>query len=171
MKKERDKYLPVVFKRWIHIAIIFIVFTPNLFSQQTFMRVCLKNGQRILYPIDDVRKLTFDGLIDDVKDQQMISSVMKSFTLSQNYPNPITAQNSSTTIEYELSKPGTIDVKIFDVSGKLIRNLTHDFQETGAHTVQWNGKDDRGKQLSAGLYFYQVQFGRDIITKKLILIK
>lgn len=90
------------------------------------------------------------------------------FSLSQNYPNPF---NSSTKIEYNLPIKSTVNIIIYDITGRQIRNLVHDMQQTGQNSILWNGLDDSGNPVSAGVYLYKIQAGDFTQTRKMVLIK
>jgi hypothetical protein len=92
-----------------------------MYGQQTYMHVKLKGDGVTSFSIQDIRKITFD-IGDGVKDEKMLN-VMKTFTLLQNYPNPF---NPTTTIMYELPKAGMVDVKVYDINGRLIRSVLGD---------------------------------------------
>lgn len=85
------------------------------------------------------------------------------FSLRQNYPNPF---NPSTTIEYILPRPSHVVVKVYDVLGKEIRTLVDDKQPVGHYRVQLDGKN-----LPGGMYFYRIQAGGFVQTKKLTILK
>jgi hypothetical protein len=96
----------------------------------------------------------------------------KSFSLSQNYPNPF---NPLTTITFDI--PGTIGAKqrvslnVYDIRGRLIRKLVNGEKEPGYYTVHWNGRDKRGGQVGSGIYFYRIETGEFVSTKKMVLLK
>ena len=96
------------------------------------------------------------------------STLPENFRLYQNYPNPF---NPVTNIMYYLPERDAAIVKIFDALGREIRVLDNGNKESGYHTVRWDGKDGYGKQVSAGIYLYQLQAGRYIQTNKMVLIK
>jgi len=91
-----------------------------------------------------------------------------SFRISQNYPNPF---NPETTIEYALDKPENIRLTIFTVYGQKVRTLVSGVKPAGTHTVRWDGRDERGKPVSSGTYFYQLQTerGREVVKKALLI--
>ena len=71
--------------------------------------------------------------------------------LRGSYPNPF---NPTTTIEYSLEKKTKVTLVVYDVSGQRVRTLlSGKTVEEGLHRVNWDGKDDKGKQLSSGVYF------------------
>lgn len=86
-----------------------------------------------------------------------------SFYLSQNYPNPF---NPITTINYSVSKPSFISIKVYDVLGKIIKTLVNEEKPVGNYSVEFNAN-----KHASGIYFYTMQAGNFIETKKLILLK
>ena len=98
-------------------------------------------------------------------------SLPNSFALSQNYPNPF---NPSTVIEFSIPQSfGTSDVKleIYNVLGQNVRTLANTRLESGAYEVTWNGRNNSGNLVSAGMYIYRLQAGDQVISNKMILVK
>ncbi|MCB0724009.1 MAG: T9SS type A sorting domain-containing protein [Ignavibacteriae bacterium] len=87
----------------------------------------------------------------------------KQFYLAQNYPNPF---NPETTIEYHIPKPGTVSIKIYDITGREIAVLENSFKNTGTYKVIFDGSS-----LSSGIYFYTLQTENLTSVKKMILLK
>ena len=85
-----------------------------------------------------------------------------------NYPNPF---NSSTNIAYSIPKDKFISIIIYDVKGNQIRSLVNGYKSEGKHTIDWNGKNDRGLSVSGGVYFYSIQSKKFTQTNKMILLK
>lgn len=85
------------------------------------------------------------------------------FYLWQNYPNPF---NSSTTIEYTITEPKFVTIKVYDIIGKEVATLVNENKYIGNYTVDFNASN-----LSSGVYFYSLKAGLFLDTKKLILIK
>lgn len=95
-------------------------------------------------------------------------SMAKDFSMAQNYPNPF---NPSTTIEYELKKPETVKINIYDINGRLVRELINEEKNTGHYSINWDGKDNSGKIIASSTYFYQIQAGSYGQAKKMIFLK
>ena len=91
-----------------------------------------------------------------------------SFSLHQNYPNPF---NPSTTIDYEIPKLSKVGLHIYNVLGQHVARLLNEEQAPGRYSLVWNGQTDEGPQVSGGVYFYRLQAGSFVETKKLILLK
>jgi len=88
------------------------------------------------------------------------------FALSQNNPNPF---SSLTAISYSL--PGSADdpygqsmvnLRIYDLTGKLVRTLVNESQGPGYYKVMWDGRDDQGERVSPGIYFYRISVHTDL---------
>lgn len=90
------------------------------------------------------------------------------FGLVQNYPNPF---NPNTTISYQISRAGHVDLKIYDVSGHLVRTLVNSEKNKGLHTATWDGKDQVGRPVSSGIYFYRMKSGQFVETRRMVLLK
>jgi len=91
------------------------------------------------------------------------------FALHDNAPNPF---NPATVIKYDLPQSSRVSLKIFDVAGRLVRQLrTGEHEEAGAHQAIWNGRDDGGRTMASGTYFYKLDAGTYSATKRMLLIK
>ncbi len=89
--------------------------------------------------------------------------VPDNFSLSQNYPNPF---NPVTKINYDLPVDGNVNIKIFDISGKEVMTLVNENKPAGYYSVSFYGAN-----LSSGVYFYTINTGNFVSTKKMTLIK
>lgn len=89
-------------------------------------------------------------------------------TLYQNYPNPF---NPSTVISYQLSGVSEIELRIFDVTGRLIRTLVNARQPAGFHEVSWDGRDAQGLSVTSGVYLYRLETARTAHGGKMILLR
>ena len=154
--------------RKMFILLLTFVFYLTAQAQTYHLNVNLKNGTKSSFPIQEIKKITFRGTTGDVKSGKYLQSIIKTFMLFQNYPNPF---NPATTIEYQIPKSGNVEVTIFNIKGQLIKKLVDEFQLAGTYKTTWDGKDDKGKEVASGLYFYRVKFGNSIISKRMILMK
>jgi|GEM_PF-4039433 len=98
----------------------------------------------------------------------MVSQLPSQYSLEQNYPNPF---NPQTTIEYHLPTTTTVNMTVFDASGRRIKTIVSNRVSPGTHHASWDGTNDQGKSMSAGIYFYRLQTADYSITKKMMLIK
>ena len=85
------------------------------------------------------------------------------FSLEQNYPNPF---NPATVIRYQLSVPGYVTLKVYDLLGRSVRTLVDQRQEGGLHSVTLDAS-----ALPTGIYFYRIEMNNNSITKKMVLLK
>jgi hypothetical protein len=90
--------------------------------------------------------------------------------LVQNRPNPF---GLATTISFYVTDgaPKSVSLKIYDVSGALVATLVDGTLPPGRHDVLWEGKDDRGKRVATGLYFYRLRERDFVSTRKLLLVR
>jgi len=101
-------------------------------------------------------------------DEHKITHGPQKIDLNQNYPNPF---NAETVIEYRLSGPNHISLKVYNIKGEKIRTLVEKPEGVGHHSVTWDGRDDRGGSLSSGIYVCSIQTGDYKKSIKLMLIK
>ena len=94
--------------------------------------------------------------------------VPESFILSQNYPNPF---NPQTTIEYVLTSPSHVVLRIYNLRGQVIKTLVNKPQGAGLQTATWTGENGQGQKVSSGVYIYQIKLGDFFTRKKMLLIK
>ena len=91
------------------------------------------------------------------------TNIPSSFVLNQNYPNPF---NPTTTIEYIIPKTRFVSLKVFDILGREIKTLVNRQELPGAYKVLFDGSG-----IASGVYFYRIQAGEFVATKKFILLK
>ena len=96
------------------------------------------------------------------------TAVPVEFGLEQNYPNPF---NPTTTIDVSIASDSQITLNVYDINGRLVSTLADGVYDMGYHSFVWNGLDQTGNQVSAGIYFYSLQAEGMSITKKMMLLK
>jgi hypothetical protein len=92
----------------------------------------------------------------------------RAFRLQQNYPNPF---NPETAIRYELTDGGPVSLKVYDITGQLVRVLVSEVQTAGAHTALWDGQNAEDGQVSSGVYLYELRAGSFRSIQKMLLMK
>ncbi|GEM_PF-2749823 len=110
-----------------------------------------------------------------------ISLFPTAFQLEQNYPNPF---NPSTAISYQLPAVSRVRLEIYNLLGQKVRTLVDQQQPGGRYTVEWNGRDENGSEVSSGVYFYRLsvsppggnispgsQSREDVLTRKMVLLR
>ncbi|MFQ5768944.1 MAG: T9SS type A sorting domain-containing protein [bacterium] len=90
------------------------------------------------------------------------------YVLFPNYPNPF---NSKTMIAYRLSTVSNVELIVFDVLGEEVVTLIKKKQPAGDYLVRWNGRNDEGRGVASGIYFYRLKAGTFVQTKKLLLLR
>ena len=90
------------------------------------------------------------------------------FTLHQNYPNPF---NPSTTIRYEVHRPGHLILAIYNVLGQRVRTLVDAQQAAGERSVVWDGRNDQGEVMASGVYFSRMQVADVVENRTMLLVK
>ena len=104
----------------------------------------------------------------EVEEYTIAVDVPREFKLAQNYPNPFNAQ---TTIEYTVSRPGHVSLKVFNATGQLVRTLVDDYRSINRYAVTWDGTDQNGQPVASGIYFYQLKTAEFAESKKMSLLK
>ena len=90
------------------------------------------------------------------------------FNLAQNYPNPF---NPTTEISLDLPVAGHVSLMVFNVLGQQVRTLVDNEMPAGSHLVSWDGTSSSGNAVSSGVYFYRLETGSFVETKKMMLLK
>lgn len=119
-------------------------------------------------PDNDTFELTILGEVG-VEEGSLSSPTV--YSLAQNSPNPFSRE---TSIQYTVgSRQGrsSITLKVYDLTGKLVRTLVSEPQQPGYYTVNWNGRDEQGKLVANGIYFYKLAAQDFTCTRKLILLR
>jgi len=126
--------------------------------------VCSINLERFQINNGPVYGSTFSvSIIDDVK-------IAKSYSLRQNYPNPF---NPETVIMYDLANntPQRTIIVIYNLKGEIIKTLVDREQSSGTYEAIWDGTDNRGIQVTSGIYLYKITSGSFKNVKKMIKTK
>ena len=100
--------------------------------------------------------------VTDIENESNTTNIV-SFRLSQNYPNPF---NPTTMIQYSIPKTSMVSIKVYDILGRQVETLVNGQKVAGNYSVQFNGSN-----LSSGIYFYRIESGDFVQTKKLVLLK
>ena len=145
------------------------------FTDQVFMF----DAQAIVAALGEVtnneeRELTLTGsLLDGTPFQGSDCVRIKKgprfgFVLNNNFPNPF---NPTTQISYSLPTDAYVQLDIFNIRGQNVKTLVDQRQTAGVHNIVWDGRDNTGRSVSSGIYFYRIQAGDVVITKRMTLLK
>jgi flagellar hook assembly protein FlgD len=98
----------------------------------------------------------------------MYDLIPKTTRLVGNYPNPF---NPTTEISFALKKASDVVLEIYNLRGQKVKTLVNESLQEGYHKAIWNGKDNDGKPVSSGIYFYEMKAGNYVDSRKMILMK
>ncbi|MCX6169916.1 MAG: cohesin domain-containing protein [Ignavibacteriales bacterium] len=102
-------------------------------------------------------------IVSNLTDVSENNNIDFNYSLNQNYPNPF---NPSTFIEYSIKNEGLVKVDVYNVLGELVISLVNKQQNAGKYKVEWNAS-----QCASGIYFYRINSGEFVQTRKMLLIK
>jgi hypothetical protein len=105
---------------------------------------------------------------DDITPVQDDDVLPRSVMLTGNYPNPF---NPMTMIRFGLPSTQDVELSVFDVRGHKVRTLVNGAMAAGHHEVTWQGRDDAGRQVASGTYFYRLVTAGDQQVRKMLLVK
>ena len=85
-----------------------------------------------------------------------------------NYPNPF---NPNTTISFKTTNAGSVVIDVYNIRGQKVSRIFDEYVDKGTHTVHWNGVDDLGREVSSGIYLYQMRTDDFVDTRRMLLMK
>jgi len=133
-------------------------------SSFTFVDAQYEPGLSYVYRVD----------ASDSKDRwtlfetEAIETPAASLTIYENIPNPF---NPQTTIRYAVPTSGMVSLRVYDVSGRLMRVLVDERRPGGEQTAVWDGRGDSGDAVASGIYFLRLESGGQVETRKTVLLK
>lgn len=152
----------------MNFLILTLVFTLSFIiesiAQTDTLVINLKNNQVEKIAVSQIRIIQFENVVS--VDEQSLKT--RNLSVKGNNPNPF---NEHTTIEFEIAKPGIVEIIIYDNSGKQIQSLKCENCQAGKNALQWNCLDANNNRVQSGVYYYEVRFRDEIQSKKMILIK
>jgi len=96
------------------------------------------------------------------------ANVPETVTLSGPVPNPF---NPHTTISFTVPQADLVDLSVFDLQGQLVTTLLRERVSAGQHDITWNGRDNRGRTVPSGVYFYRLQANDFSETRRMVLVR
>jgi hypothetical protein len=147
---EPDTGSAVYFLRGVDL-ILYVGRHVQIFGYRQFCGSCL------VISVTTVIRVPLTGveLVDDRLPRQT--------ELLQNYPNPF---NPSTVIRYQIASAGSVSLKVYDILGSEVATLVNAPQAPGTYEFSWNASD-----FPSGMYYYRLQAGGTVMTKKMIYLK
>jgi hypothetical protein len=113
-------------------------------------------GQVVFYRVPNITA---------VEDGRLIPA---SIHLVGNYPNPF---NPQTTIKYHLAGPGKATISVFDPAGEKVVSFVRDHERGGTFDWTWTGRDSAGLMMPSGVYLYEIRYGQETVSAKMMLLK
>ncbi|MBD3374189.1 T9SS type A sorting domain-containing protein [candidate division KSB1 bacterium] len=97
-----------------------------------------------------------------------LNTTLREFCLAQNYPNPF---NPSTLIRFTIEKRDEVSLTIYNLKGQTVRRLVQQTMRPGAFQAEWDGRDDLGRAVPAGIYLYTLKTSEYRQTRRLTVLK
>jgi len=110
----------------------------------------------------------FGNVISQGFMSQKVVAVPDEFALHQNYPNPF---NPVTTIQYDLPEDTEVKMIIYDILGREVKTLLNKTEQAGYKSIRWNGLNNAGQKVSAGMYFYRLETVGFVKVHKMLLLR
>ncbi len=141
------------------------------FEERAFIATALPREEQTLYEYRDhelaaerywyrLRLVDLNGQFEYSDAIEVFLATPSSFALHQNFPNPFSSNqaafSSSTKIAFDLSEAAEVRVTIHNVLGQVVRALPNVSLPSGRHTLSWDGRNDRGEAVAAGVYIYRL---------------
>lgn len=118
------------------------------------------------FGIVEIDRITF---CEDLSVEELVEFVSKiPIRLLGNYPNPF---NPETTISFEIAQPGRTIAEVYNVKGQKVRVLLDEMLGTGSHSIVWDGRNDRNRKVSSGMYLYRVSVNGAELYSRMIMLK
>ncbi|MBM2813595.1 MAG: Por secretion system C-terminal sorting protein [Ignavibacteria bacterium] len=148
----------------IFFPILFFIFSNCVEAQSDTLVIKLNDGKIDKIAIAQLKKISFEN-ITGIEDQTLPA---KNLAVAGNSPNPFADQ---TDIEFEIANSGIVEIMIYDNIGNRIHTLKCENCPAGKNSLPWNCTDMRNNRVQNGVYFYEVRFGNDVQSRKMIVIK
>jgi hypothetical protein len=151
-------------KLLITAFVILIALSVGVSAQTDTLVIKLKNNQIEKIAIDKIKTIKFEN-VTSVNEPTNSSAGL---ALTGNYPNPFQEQ---TNIEFEIASIGNVELIIYDNRGNQIQKLECTNCQIGKNSLSWNSLDKNNNRVESGVYYYEVRFNNEVLTKKMIMVK
>jgi len=122
------------------------------------------NGPTDGFHLDAVEALPTSG----VEGELPTGSIIADYELGPALPDP---SRGSLTCSYAMPREGPLSLKVYGLTGHVVRTLVSGIVSSGLHQAHWDGRDDRGHQVPSGVYFYRLETPSFSSTKKLVVVR
>jgi hypothetical protein len=164
-RQVNPTFLRNVDRNGLDVGLALLGSGTSISGQGTLLTVEL-SAPVALQPAIDARGL--DNAALELAMTSGVSELPTAFALHGNHPNPF---NPSTKIAYDMPKSGKVRLAIYGLDGSLVRTLVNESVTAGQHVATWNGRDDTGRNMASGTYFYRIESGAQTLTRKMLLMK
>lgn len=179
---------------FLSLAVFALVAIPRLAPAEELHLVILQSeGERAVYPLGDVERVAVlsaetlvvmaggsdyypaESIVDiqflwgtsGVDDSKDAAGTKKAVHLLQNLPNPFFR---STRIPFDLTQSGDVVLRIYTPHGRLVRTLVAGQRGVGWHEVEWDGRDNMGREVASGVYFFSLKAPGVEESRRMILL-
>ncbi|MBD3236926.1 MAG: hypothetical protein GF330_09500 [Candidatus Eisenbacteria bacterium] len=118
--------------------------------------------------IDDVEVIPGGPGQADAEELELLPAVT---ALHQNRPNPVGGRTGGTLIRFDLPRSSDVQLVLYDVGGRRVRELASGTWAAGRHQVAWNGCDPHGRRVECGVYFYVLETDRERIARRMLVVQ
>ncbi|MFH1279666.1 MAG: FlgD immunoglobulin-like domain containing protein [Candidatus Eisenbacteria bacterium] len=125
-------------------------------------------GALDLYPLVTIQRIDFSDIVTGIQNPAVAAALPKILNLFPNQPNPFSRE---TRIAFQLPDAGAVQLKIYGVNGRLVRTLVEGEQPSGPQRVIWDGRDNSGQEVPAGVYFSQLTAAGVTESRKMVLLR
>ncbi len=115
-----------------------------------------------------LKQIDLNGSFQILDTIQVTVGTNKLLKLYQNNPNPF---NSTTLIAYDLPQHCQVELIVYNIQGQEVIKLVDDFQEAGSHAVDWSGKNNDGKEVGSGLFYYKLKTANETKLRQMLLLR
>jgi len=139
----------------------------NHIRAQSGKHISSESAEELIYLVNKIEESILSSQIA-AQSTKTRKDVLENFQLLQNHPNPF---NPQTQIAYLLSEDSYVKLAIYNVLGQKVKVLVNEYQSAGTKNVIWDGRSENGERVTSGIYFYKLQAGNFVQTKKMSVVK
>lgn len=150
---------------WQNVTVADLSALVDLTATFRFRVIACDDGADTLVEaaLDD---FVISGVGQDPADVGTLPTIAKT-QLLPNRPNPF---REGTVLRYQIAQSGPVEVAVYDAAGRLVRKLVDGPTDAGNHAIEWDGRDDSGQQMPAGVYLYKLRSGESRSERKMMLL-
>ena len=142
--------------------------STNFTAGLSLGQICTGDGQSTNFKLNfGFWQVGVTNLATDVE-EIVTEELPTTYSLSQNYPNPF---NPSTVIEFTVPHRSHVELSIYNLLGQRVAALVDEPMPAGVYRTVWYGRDESGRHVATGIYFYRLEADEFVATKKMVLLK